>query len=168
MTANTHLKATDLTPDLVKEVKDKLDAVRLMFPFAVGLSARDRLTNRALGSRSTQFVAQSVESMKQNPSLVPAFVDAGEAETYYSMYNSLLGIRDSVDQLQRLVTDAMHMAGTLANKQSLDFYNSVKRGARANVPGAQAVFENLKTRFKGNGHPRPKAKLPAAGGTAPA
>jgi hypothetical protein len=168
MTTTLNLNATALTPDLVKGVKDKLDDVRQMFPFAVGLSARDRLTNRALGSRSTQFVQQSIENMKQNPSLVPAFVDVEEAETFYSMYNSLLGIRDSVEQLHRLVGDAMHMAGTMANKQSLDFYNSVKRGSKANVPGAQSVLENLKPRVKNMGRPKSNTTETNNGGTAPA
>ena len=168
MATTTNLKATELTTDLVKGVKDKLDEVRAMFPFEVGLSAKDRMTNRALGSRSTQFVQQAVESMKQNPSLVPAFVDATEAETYFSMYNSLLGIRDSVELLHRLVGDAMHMAGTMANKQSLDFYNSVKRGAKSNVPGAQSVLENLKPRFRNVGRPKSNTTETNNGGTAPA
>jgi hypothetical protein len=165
--ATTNLNATALTTDLVKNVKDKLDEARLLFPFEVGLSAKDRMKNRALGSYSTQFVQQAVESMKQNPKLVPAFVDVEEAETYYSMYNSLLGIQDSVELLHRLVGDAMHMAGNQANKHSLDFYNSVKRGAKSNVPGAQSVLENLKPRFKNVGRPKSKTTDTNNGGTAP-
>ena len=165
---STILNGSELTPDLTKEVKDKLDEIRQMLPFAVGLSARERRTYHALGRRSTQFVQHALENMKQSPSLVPAFVDVAAVENHYSMYNSLLGIKDSVDQLQRLVADTMHMAGSQANKQSLDFYHSVKRGAKANVPGAQSVVENLKPRFKNVGRVKGKKTDGVAGGTAPA
>lgn len=164
----TNLNFSEVTPDLTKEVKDKLDEIRQMLPFAVGLSARDRRTNRALGRSSTQFVQHALENMKQSPTLVPVFVDVATVENHYAMYNSLLGIKDSVDQLQRLITDTMHMAGSQANRQSLDFYNSVKRGAKANVPGAQSVLDNLRPRFKSTGRPRVKTTLAPAGGTAPA
>jgi hypothetical protein len=165
MTATTNLNSTDLTPDLVKGVKDKLDEVRQLFPFQVGLSAHDRLTNRALGSRSTQFVQQCIQNMQQNPSLMPSFVDAKEVESLYAMYNSLLGIRDSVEQIHRLVGDAMHMAGNLANNHSLDFYCSVQRAAKAKVPGAQSVLDTLKPWFKNN---RSSKTETGAGGTDPA
>jgi hypothetical protein len=86
--------------------------------------------------------------MRQNPTLVPAFVELSSVESSYAMYNSLLGIVESIQQLERLAMDTMHSAGNYSLSHSLEFYNSVKRGARANVPGAQSVLESLKTRFK--------------------
>lgn len=145
---NPALTGTELTPEVEAQILAKLNEVRELMPFAVGLSSRDRLTYPALGSKGTQFVQRSLESMRQNPSLVPAFVDVASIENSYAMYNNLLGIVESVQQLERLVTDTMHVAGSNSRSQAFEFYNSVQRGAKANVPGAQVVFENLKTRFK--------------------
>jgi hypothetical protein len=141
------LNGSELTLEGVTQILAKLNEVRELMPFAVGLSSRDRLTYPALGSKGTQFVQRSLESMRQNPSLVPAFVDVKSIESSYTMYNNLLGIVESVQQLERLVSDTMHVAGSSSRSQAFEFYNSVQRGAKANVPGAQIVFENLKTRF---------------------
>lgn len=142
------LNGDELTPEINAQILEKLEEIRQLMPFAVGLSARERLTFPALGSKGTQFVQRSLESMRQNPTLVPAFVDVSSVESSYAMYNNLLGIVESIQQLERLAMDTMHSAGNYSRNQSLEFYNSVQRGAKANVPGAQSVLESLKTRFK--------------------
>lgn len=95
---NPALTGTELTPEVEAQILAKLNEVRELMPFAVGLSSRDRLTYPALGSKGTQFVQRSLESMRQNPSLVPAFVDVASIENSYAMYNNLLGIVESVQQ----------------------------------------------------------------------
>ena len=161
-------ETNSLTPETVELIKVKLSEVRELLPMKVGLSARERMTNPALGSKGTQFVQRAVESMRQNPSLLPAFVELSSVESSYAMYNNMLGVVESIQQVERLASDAMHIAGNDARNQSLEFYNSVQRGAKANVPGAQSVFENLKTRFKNVGRSRATAKLAVAGEQAPA
>jgi hypothetical protein len=144
------LDLNSLTTENVALITSKLDEVRSLMSFSVGLSADERRRYPALGSKGTQYVQRSVESMKQNPSLVPAFVSAAEVENMYDAYNKLLVIVESIAQLQRLAKDTMHIAGSNARSQSNEFYNSVKRGSKANVPGAQAVADSLKNRFKVN------------------
>jgi len=161
------LNGSELTLEGVDLIMAKLNEVRELMPFAVGLSSRDRLTYPALGSKGTQFVQRSLESMRQNPSLVPAFVDVKSIESSYAMYNNLLGIVESVQQLERLVTDTMHVAGSSSRSQAFEFYNSVQRGAKANVPGAQIVFENLKTRFSKTARTKVPATDNGASGGAP-
>lgn len=162
------LNGAELTPEGVELILAKLNEIRELMPFSVGLSSKDRLTYPALGSKGTQFVQRSLESMRQNPTLVPAFVDVESIESSYAMYNNLLGIAESVQQLERLVTDTMHVAGSNSRSQAFEFYNSVQRGAKANVPGAQIVFENLKTRFKKTARSKVPASEANTPGTAPA
>lgn len=162
------LNGVDLTPEGVAGIMAKLDEIRSMMPFAVGLSARERLTYPALGSKGTQFVQRSLESMRQNPTLVPAFVELSEIESSYAMYNNLLGIVESIQQLERLASDTMHIAGNQSRNQALEFYSSVQRGSKANVPGAQSVLENLKTRFKNVKRSKGQATNADAGGEAAA
>jgi hypothetical protein len=142
------LNGDELTPEINAQILAKLDEVRQLMPFAVGLSSRERLTFPALGRKGTQFVQRAVESMRMNSALVPAYVDISTVENAYGMYNNLLEVVESIQQLERLAMDTMHIAGNLSRNQSLEFYHTVKRGSKANVPGAQAVYENLKTRFE--------------------
>jgi hypothetical protein len=165
-TIKSALNGSDLTSDDVAKITAKLDEVRSMMPFAVGLSARERLTYPALGSKGTQFVQRSLENMRQNPTLVPAFVELSSIESSYAMYNNLLGVVESIQQLERLASDTMHIAGNQARNQALEFYSSVQRGAKANVPGAQAVLENLKPRFKNVKRSKGQAPNADAGGEA--
>jgi len=162
------LNGDELTPEINAQILAKLGEVRQLMSFAVGLSSRERLTYPALGGKGTQFVQRSVESMRMNSSLVPAFVDPSTVENLYAMYNNMLGIVESIQQLERLASDTMHIAGNQSRNQSLEFYNSVQRGAKANVPGAQSVYESLKTRFRNGGRTKGNATLPGDGGTAPA
>ena len=141
------LNGNSLTPETVAAITAKINELRELLPVSSGLSARDRLTYPALASKGTQFVQKAVENMRLNPTLVPAYIDLSAVESSYNTYNTMLGIVSAIQQLERLASDVMHIAGYDARSQSLEFYNSVKRGSKANVPGAQAVLDNLKTMF---------------------
>jgi hypothetical protein len=45
-------------------------------------------------------------------------------------------------------------AGSEAYQAALVFYKSVKMAAAQDIPGAKAVYEELKTRFPQTGRPR--------------
>jgi hypothetical protein len=60
----------------------------------------------------------------------------------------------SLQQLLQGVDDTVMIAGSEAYNQSLVFYNAVKEAARQDIPGAKAIYDDLKTRFPG----RPSSK----------
>lgn len=161
------MNSNSITPETVAAITAKLDELRELLPSGIGLSARERLTYPALASKGTQFVQKAVENMRQNPALIPAYIDLSSVESSYAMYNSMLGIVNSIQQVERLASDTMHIAGYDARSQSLEFYNSVKRGSKANVPGAQAVLENLRTRFKKTSRSGNTATFAVVGAQAP-
>lgn len=146
MTAN--LENAALPPEVVAQIEAKIAEIKLSMPYLVGLSTTDHMKLNILGRKSTQFVQRAVESVRQNPELAPSFLDAGALERNYALYNSLLIVLEPVQQLERMIADTLMVAGNLAYTDALDYYNTVKRAAKSNVPGAEAVSENLKTRFK--------------------
>lgn len=140
-----------LTAEAENEIEAKIAAIGQSMPYLVGLSINDRVKLNILGQKSAQFVQRAVESSRQNPKLSPSFMDAEVLERNFTLYNQLLKVLEPVQQLERMITDTMMVAGNLAYKDALDYYNTVKRAAKSNVPGAQAVSENLKSRFKQTG-----------------
>jgi len=53
----------------------------------------------------------------------------------------------------------MTMAGSEAYIASLSFYNSAKDAAKRDIPGAKAVYEDLRLRFpQANGRKKEEAK----------
>jgi len=144
----TNLENAVLPPEVVAQIEAKIGEIKLSMPYLVGLSTTDHQKLNILGRKSTQFVQRAVESVRQNPELAPSFLDAEVLERNYALYNSLLTILEPVQHLERMIADTLMVAGNLAYTDALDYYNTVKRAAKSNVPGAEAVKENLKTRFK--------------------
>ena len=144
----TQLENAVLTAEAVNEIEAKIAEIAKLMPYLVGLSTTDHQKLNILGRKSTQFVQRAVESVRQNPELAPSFLDAEELQRNYTLYNSLLTILEPVQHLERMIADTLMVAGNLAYTDALDYYNTVKRAAKSNVPGAEAVSENLKTRFR--------------------
>jgi hypothetical protein len=56
--------------------------------------------------------------------------------------------------LEETVDDTEMTAGSEAYQAALVFYKSVKLAASQDIPGAKAVYEELKTRFPRPGRPK--------------
>ncbi len=153
--------------EVAVQIEAKIAEIKQLMPYLVGLSTTDHQKLNILGRKSTQFVQRAVESVRQNPELAPSFLEAGALERNYALYNNLLTVLEPVQQLERMISDTLMLAGNLAYKDALDYYNTVKRAAKSNVPGAEAVSENLKTRFRQTGRTKVAAAVTdAANGAA--
>jgi hypothetical protein len=161
------VRGVDLSPETLDQIMAKIAEIRELMPGATGLSSRERLQYPALGSKGQHFVQRALENMRVHSSLVPAFIDVTEAENTFALYSNLQGVVKEIDQLNQLISDSMHVAGSQVRNQTFVFYEAVKTGAKAEVPGAKAVFENLKTRFSRPSGSSAAAKAAKSGGTAP-
>jgi len=137
-----------LTSETIAQIESGISDLKNLMPWLVGLSTKDRMNLVTVGSKSTQFIQRAVESVRQNPELAPSFLDAERLGSRYKLYNDLLSILEPVQFLERMISDTMMLAGSEAFADARDYYNTVKRAAKANVPGAQTVADNLKTRFE--------------------
>ncbi|MDR2794032.1 MAG: hypothetical protein LBB61_10300, partial [Treponema sp.] len=83
---------------------------------------------------------------------VDAFgVDFADAHGLWTLLNT-------VQQLEEAVDDTEMIAGSEAYQAALVFYKSVKMAAAQDIPGAKAVYEELKTRFPQRGGRREAVK----------
>jgi hypothetical protein len=138
----------ELTEADVEAVKSKLENINEIMPYLIGLSAKDRQVISVIGSKSIQFIENALNSMQRNPGIRPAFLDMDEAVRNYQLFSNLTKIQNAIRTLERMVTDTLMVAGSQTYSDSLVYYNSVKRAVRAGVPGAAAVQESLRKRFK--------------------
>lgn len=137
-----------LSPDQVTDILQKIAEIQAILPEGVALRPTDRQKLLKLGRKTTQFVQRTIEMTQQNPDMVPVYIDRTSMETSYQVYNQMLTIIASVEQLERKVTDIMLVSGNIANTSSLSCYHAIKNASKDNVPGAQPVYDALKTRFK--------------------
>ena len=157
-------KSAGLTPEVKVQIESKVAEIVTLMPWLVGLSANERQAAMVVGRKSTQFVQRAVESVRQNPEMAPSFLDAEKLDNRFKLYNDLLAILEPVQSLERMISDSMMVAGSEAFSDALDYYNTVKRAAKSNVPGAQAVVDNLKTRFSHANRKKAVASIVAEAG----
>jgi len=138
----------EVTPEVLSGIETKVDEMRQLMSFAVGLTPTDRRRYQALGRQRVQFVKLTLDNLQQNPGLVPPFLDGAEIQQNYLLYQRLLNIQESFGQLTQMLSDTVHSTGALATSNALDVYSTVKRAAKGSTPGAKALHERLKNSLK--------------------
>jgi hypothetical protein len=125
-------------------IKTKLIGVLLF-----NLSADERQALPKMGDKSLSFTGKAFEYAKQNPALVPSFLDIIEADKDYVLANDLFKIYQELLTLVVSIEDAIMVSGSEAYDAAKIFYAAVKGAARSNVAGANAIADDLKTRYPG-------------------
>jgi len=137
-------------------IKTKINEIKALLPFLINLTAEERQTIPKMGDDTLSFVSKALEYAQNNPNLVPPYVDIVEMNKDFKLAADLISILQPLNQLQEGVDDSNMAAGSEAFVTALAFYNTVKYAAKQNVPGAEAIYNDLKTRFPGgpqNGEP---------------
>ncbi len=111
------------------------------------LTADERRALRTLGDKTLAFVQKSLEYAENYPALLPNYLDLREAKKDFLLSRDLYTVLQKLNTLQRAVEDTMMVAGSEAYDASLIYYNSIKAASRGNVPGAEAIYNDLQQRF---------------------
>jgi hypothetical protein len=84
-----------------------------------------------------------------NPALVPSFLDMGDFDKDFSDAHGLWSLLTAIRQLEEAVSDTIMAAGSEAYHAALAVYHNVQAAAKQDIPGAKAIYENLKPHFSG-------------------
>jgi len=125
----------------LKKVKE------MLLPFMSTLSKEDRMSLPKMGEKSLSFVTKSYELSQQHPELLPGYISLEDFKIDVADATGLLPVKDLLTQMLDLVNDTAMLAGSEAYSQALLFYSNAKQASKNNVPGAKAVFNELKSRF---------------------
>ena len=136
----------------LQTVKDALaTAQSTLAPYVVALTAEQRRTLPKMSDGTVPFVEKVLDYAEGDPNFVPPFMDVPEMKKDFEATEQLMPILRTVEQLANNLSDTTMLAGSEAYVASLSYYNSVKMAARMNVPGAKAIFDDLKKRFEAQG-----------------
>jgi hypothetical protein len=105
-----------------------------------------------MGEKTLSFVEKAHEAAAENPNLVPPFLDMAAFDIDFANAHNLRSLLLLTQQLHENVDDTTMVAGSEAYQFALIFYNSVKMAARQDIPGAKAIYRELKKRFPGHRH----------------
>ena len=146
--SNTHMQ--NIPAVKLAEALAKITEVNVLLrPYMVTLSPDERRSMLKKGDKSSSFVQKAFEFTKTNPEFIPVYLNETEFEIDYTDSNNLIGALTMATQLYNGLDDTMMSAGSEAYYAALTYYNSVQQAAGLDVPGAKAIYEELKQRFPG-------------------
>jgi hypothetical protein len=148
MKDNKHTLA--ISADVLTQVQTKVnEIITLLTPYVVALTPTERHKLPKMGEKTISFVEKAHDFARQNPNLVPPYLDMDDFDTDFQDAHGLWTLANSIRQLNENVSDTEMTAGSEAYQAALVFYQSVKIAATQDIPGAKAVVEELRTRFPG-------------------
>ncbi|MDR1122094.1 MAG: hypothetical protein LBM08_14440, partial [Dysgonamonadaceae bacterium] len=139
--------------DILAQIQNLVNqANSLLLPYVTPLTPAQRQSLPKMGEKTFSFVEKAHEFATQNPKLCPPYLDMTAFNTDFADTHNLLTLNNATLQLHEATDDTAMTAGSEAYQASLVFYNSVKMAARQDIPGAKAVYEELRKRFPGTRH----------------
>ncbi|WP_024769395.1 hypothetical protein [Aquimarina macrocephali] len=85
---NNRLSVT-VDPQVIIDVKSKIEEISTLLPFLTGLTATERKTLPKINRSNKLFVEDTLDSMRQNEEIVPGYINLDEVEKDYKLYNEL-------------------------------------------------------------------------------
>lgn len=116
-------------------------------PFLIALTKAERKGLPKMRDKTIPFVEKAIEYAESNPGFVPGFLNVTEMRTDYQAVILLTEYFRSIEKLYQTLNDTILLSGSEAYKGALHFYKTVKQAAKAGIPGAQPINDDLKQRF---------------------
>ncbi|HUW06001.1 MAG TPA: hypothetical protein VMW01_07055 [Williamwhitmania sp.] len=138
-----------ITPEVEQSILDAIAQIESDLPMLINLSAEDRHDLPKMGDKTLAFVTKSLEYAKQNPGVVPPFLNIPEFEKDVNAATSMSKILRPLKQLLERIDDTTMLTGSEAYSAALIFYGAVKGAAKADVGGMKTVYDDLQSRFPG-------------------
>ncbi|GAT62971.1 hypothetical protein [Paludibacter jiangxiensis] len=150
--AQENMISAEITAPTLTTVKTKTEEIRTLLAnvLTTNLTAEERQNRLKMGEKTVAFVAKALEFATNNPTLVPSYLNLAEAKKDYALVTATMSVLQGLTTLQRGLEDTQMVAGSEAYDAALIFYSSIKNACHSNVPGAQAIYDELKKQF-----PRP-------------
>jgi hypothetical protein len=139
--------------DVVVAAREKIEeAAVLLEPYLIALKPKERLRLPKMSDGTVPFVLKCLDYSISDPQFAPPFMDKEELAADMKVHEQLNSIFRPVKQLSDGLDDTVMQAGGESFVNALSYYHSIKQAAHMNVPGAKAIYEDLKVRFASNGN----------------
>lgn len=144
-----------LTPVQVAAIQTAIDALISNLPFAVNLTKSERTELPNISDERLAFVTKVIDNYAPaNPTLVSGFAGTlAEVQTDFTLFRQLEPFIQRLRSVIERYTDTQHVGGSEAYTFSREFYSSVQRAAENNVPGSDAIADDLGVLFAEQGGP---------------
>ena len=134
-------------------IKDAAATVNTNFPFAVNLTKSERTSLPNIESERYPYVQRAIEiHAPNNPNLVSGFAGTlAEATTDWTFVKQCDELIPLFEVILEKLRDTRQLGGSEAYAFLREFYASAQRGAENNVPGADAIVDDIAPLFEKQG-----------------
>ncbi len=134
--------------EVLVQVKAKIDeAIALVKPHSVIMTAEERGSVLKVGDKTFNFILKVSEYVKTNPEFVPSYLNVADLEKDMKDAGGHVAIVSLINQLSNYFDDTKLAARSEAYSAALYYYGSVQQAASVNLPGAKAIYDELKEYF---------------------
>lgn len=134
-----------------------LDALETNCPFRVNIPAGEKDEEQAMDNKRYPFVKNVIENYAPaNAALQPGYMPLGDAARDLQLYDQFTPRVNRMMSIFESYVDTQWLAGVEAYKYFRTFYGLVETAKANNFPGADAIYNDLKQLYEGQGpHPQP-------------
>ena len=136
-----------MTPEALNNISKATETIVQNLPELINLTGKERQTLTKMGDKSYAFVSKALEYAKQNPKIVPAFLNITEFEKDTVGFDNLRKVLNSLLQLTEKLDDTTMLTGSEAFSEALAFYTAVRGAAKAGEPGMKTIYADLQSRY---------------------
>lgn len=133
------------------------EAVKELQPYLIALSPEERRTIPKMSDKTAPFVDKCLDYSDSAPQFAPVYMDKAALAADLKVNSQLTPLFRIVKGLNDGLDDTIMESGAEGYVMALSYYNSVKQATKMDVPGAKAIYEDLRKRFEkaktGNGNP---------------
>ena len=142
-----------LTPLQLTAINSAIDALIANVPFAQNLTKDERTSLQNIADERRAFVEKVIDNYANaNPTLVSGFAGTkAEAVTDLTLFRQFENPIERLMSVIEIYKDTQQVAGSEAFTFSREFYDTAQRAAANNVPGTDAIVDDLGVLFANQG-----------------
>lgn len=138
--------------NVLDQVRSKIDeAIQLVKPYSVVMTADDRASALKVGDKTFTFITKVFAYTKTNPEFIPGYMNMREFDVDFQDAGGHVDVVSLINQLYNYFDDTKLAARSEAYAASLFYYGNVQQAASVNLPGAKAIYDDLKSYFPRTG-----------------
>jgi hypothetical protein len=137
------------------DILAKIADLKSVMNFVIGLTDDQRRKMLKMGDKTVGFEQKCASYMASRPDLIPSFVDMNKLGQDRAAWADVADIMHALMDVYQPVDDTEMVLAHQIYLPDLSFYQNSQMAAKRNVPGAQAIYDDLKARFPGHPHTSP-------------
>ena len=146
-----NLISVEFTPAEITTISDALTSIEnILKGKVVNLTASQRREYGRLGDKTENFVNKVGIYVDQKPEIVPYFVDKTEVRKDAESRAMLTPILKRMQSVYESIDDTHKLLGWDFYNNVIAIYRNIKMLSKQNVPGINAIYDDLKKQFPHN------------------